>query len=69
MERMFSKVKEDPTVTLEDVQDHLIPHKRALGLREIAIAKKFAKRYVVVYVFVGKRPLRKHTCSKLSKKP
>ena len=42
---MFSKVTEDPIVSLEDVQDGLIPDQRGLGIREIALAKKFAKRY------------------------
>ena len=43
---MFSKVTEDPTVSLQDVKDHLIPDRRTLGIGEIAIAKKYAKKSV-----------------------
>ena len=46
LERMFSKVTEDPTVSLQDVKDHLIPDRRTLGIGEIAIAKKYAKKSV-----------------------
>ncbi|CAI8058329.1 Diacylglycerol lipase-alpha [Geodia barretti] len=43
-ERIFSKVTEDPTVSLDDVKDHLIPDQNPLGIREIVFAKKFAKK-------------------------
>jgi sn1-specific diacylglycerol lipase len=43
-ERIFSKVTEDPTVSLEDVKQHLIPDQSPLGIREIVLAKKFAKK-------------------------
>ena len=49
-ERIFSKVTEDPTVSLDDVKDHLIPDQNPLGIREIVFAKKFAKKYDLCYL-------------------
>ena len=44
LERLFSKVTENPTVCLEDVKEGLVPDKKALGIGDIVLAKKFAKK-------------------------
>lgn len=52
---------ENPTVTLDDVKEGLVPEKRALGIREIVLAKRFAKKYstysvhVHIHVYTGVR--------------
>ena len=53
---MFSKVTEDPTVSLQDVKDHLIPDRRTLGIGEIAIAKKYAKKSVQLKLTANSTP-------------
>lgn len=54
LERWFSKVTEDPTVNLQDVQEGLIPDRTLLTISQIVNAKKFAKTYVfpcIIYVY------------------
>ena len=43
-------MKEDPTVSLQDVQEGLIPDRRPFTIGEITTAKKFARKYECMYM-------------------